>query len=293
MKSKVKLILGYILLVSSCIALLGGAMVIADGNEENIASNIPPLVLCILLCFCAIMLIRSARRQLLGISSPKKRKKASGPVNPYVDCSLYDTADSLPPVNYPNLILAPGEMLYFAALANTFTAKEQVIGYSGGSKGISVRVAKGLTYRTGGSRSTAIRGDVIKYNPGDYIVTNQRLIFIGMKDAFDIPLSKVTAVKPIARDAFTILAGSKQKNVKTEVNQTVYALGMTRQAIEDFAHGGRPAKDFTGGAATNQEPAPGSPEAAFRDSLADLRSAVTELNEYLNGDSQPDSDISE
>ncbi len=195
------------------------------GLDANYSSLIAPGCIFLLLFVLCIAIQISIRNR-------SKNDKKTTFVNPYLDCSVYETG-ILPTINYPNLRLNPNEILYFASPANTFVSKEQVVGYSGGSGGMSVRLAKGITYHSGKSKGSPIRRDVIKYNPGDYIVTNQRLVFIGLKDSFDIPVSKVTAVKPIAKDAFIILKGNTQENIQIDTSQTVYALAMTNQAIDE------------------------------------------------------------
>lgn len=170
----------------------------------------------------AVIFVASIRSIKMG--SDKKKEPF---VNPYIaDLSPYDN-DMIPEIHYPNLKLRPSEALLFASPANTFTSKEQVVGYSGGSRGMSVHIAKGLTYRTGGTRATPVRSDVLKFNAGDYIVTNERIVFIGLKDSFEIPVSKVTATKIYAQDAFILLAENKQKNIQIDSSQVKYALAMT------------------------------------------------------------------
>ena len=45
------------------------------------------------------------------------------------------------------------EILIYATPAATFKDKEQIVGYTGKSAGVSVRVAKGVTVRSGGTGS--------------------------------------------------------------------------------------------------------------------------------------------
>lgn len=161
----------------------------------------------------------------------KEPKEAEPFVNPYVDCSLYDTG-ILPHVNYSNILLKPNEVLYYACPSKTFILKEEIVGYSGGNDGVSIRISKGMTYHTSASKRTAIRKDVVKYNDGDFIVTNQRIIFIGIKDSFETPLNKITGIKLLYQDAFIILMGNKHKNIWLEINQMPYALKMTYQVLQ-------------------------------------------------------------
>lgn len=58
-------------------------------------------------------------------------------------------------------------------------------------------------------------------------MTNERIVFIGLKDSFEIPVSKVTATKIYAQDAFILLAENKQKNIQIDSSQVKYALAMT------------------------------------------------------------------
>ena len=105
--------------------------------------------------------------------------------NPYVDVTGYDRGE-FPIVNYPNLVLRPEEKLIYAAPAAVFVEKEKVVGYTGGSTGYSMRIAKGLTIRQGASRGRAVRERVKDFFGGEYVVTNQRLVFVSPEKPFEI-----------------------------------------------------------------------------------------------------------
>lgn len=93
------------------------------------------------------------------------------------------------------VILKPGEVCHYQAPANTIVVKNQVVGYKGGSAGVSVRVAKGVTLRSGSSRGTPIRQDVVTRYPGVFTMTNQRFVMTGEK-GFGKPIEKLTAMSP-------------------------------------------------------------------------------------------------
>jgi hypothetical protein len=169
----------------------------------------------------------------MTIATCKARKMAKQPFkNPYVDTDLYDTGSTFPVVNYPNLFLKEGETIIYAVPAKTFLDKEQVVGYTGTSGGVSVRVAKGVSVRTGGGKGRPVRQEVRKYNEGDYIVTNMRIVFVSQNDGFEYDLKKISAIKPLYQDAFVIMCGNKQKNIVVDVSQANYAFGLTRFAIQ-------------------------------------------------------------
>jgi hypothetical protein len=63
----------------------------------------------------------------------------------------------------------------------------KTVGYSAGSTGMSVRVAKGVTLRTSGTRGKAIKG-MVSVSSGELVITDKRVIFAGDKKSFAIPL---------------------------------------------------------------------------------------------------------
>ena len=115
----------------------------------------------------------------------KEKIYAHNKANPYVDITPYELKIGFPVVNYQGFFGHTGEIILYATPAATFKDKEQVVGYTGKSAGASIRVAKGMTIRTGGSGGSPIRSAVRKHNPGDLIITNKRVVFIGKDDNFN------------------------------------------------------------------------------------------------------------
>lgn len=85
-------------------------------------------------------------------------------------------------------LLKTGEKAYGAVNASLQELK--TVGYSAGSKGISVRVAKGVTLRSGGMRGKAEKG-VVQVATGELVITNERVIFAGDMKSFAIPLDSL------------------------------------------------------------------------------------------------------
>lgn len=220
-----------IALLLICIAIvfnIGGAAIIKYAwtakTNSGMDTGVTLIILGCLFLYLAIRVLSAKRR--------RKRYQDTSPfVNPYVDVSMYE-AGIVPIVNYHGLLLKPNEVLIYATPGYTFADKEKVVGYTGGSSGYSVRVAKGFTVRQGSSKGRAIRQDVREFNKGDYIVTSQRLVFLGEKQSFDQSYSKITGMQPIARDSFRITAGSKIININVPANQAPYALGLARSAMQ-------------------------------------------------------------
>jgi hypothetical protein len=82
-------------------------------------------------------------------------------------------------------LLKADEKAYGSVMASLQETK--TVGYSAGSTGMSVRVAKGVTLRTSGTRGKAIKG-MVSVSSGELVITDKRVIFAGDKKSFAIPL---------------------------------------------------------------------------------------------------------
>ena len=158
--------------------------------------------------------------------------------NPYVDMSPFLAHVGMPVVYYPHIQLWPDEMLIYAVPASTYVEKEQVTEYSGSSIGVSVRIAKGLYLRQGANRGQPIRRDIKHFYSGDYVVTNQRLLFLGPQKSFECPVGKVTTVRLIAPNAMVVISGNKNHPIVVNENEIQHVLGFTNTALRQLQPSG-------------------------------------------------------
>ena len=107
-----------------------------------------------------------------------------------------------------SLALQDGECCHYSASAKRIIPKEKTVGYTSGSAGVSFRVAKGVTLRTGSSRGSAIKKNVLEENPGTLRITNQRIIFTSIKGGFDKKISNLSTVTE-ADDGLVLQFGSQ------------------------------------------------------------------------------------
>lgn len=69
--------------------------------------------------------------------------------------------------------------------------------YQGGYSGASIRVAKGLYYRTGSFRGNPVRIEEMKYiDTGIFAVTNKHLYFASSSKNFRTPFNKIITIDP-------------------------------------------------------------------------------------------------
>ena len=97
-------------------------------------------------------------------------------------------AQPLTQIRPTKALLKAGEKAYGSVAASL--QEVQTVGYSAGTSGVSVRVAKGVTLRTSGTRARAVKG-MVSVAAGELVVTDQRIIFAGDRKAFAIPLDEL------------------------------------------------------------------------------------------------------
>lgn len=94
-------------------------------------------------------------------------------------------AQPLTEIRPAQALIKAGEKAYGAVKASLQEFK--TVGYSAGSTGMSVRVAKGVTLRTSGMRGKAVKG-MVSVATGELVISDKRVIFSGDKKSFAIPL---------------------------------------------------------------------------------------------------------
>ncbi|MDD5451975.1 MAG: hypothetical protein PHT49_08795 [Desulfovibrionales bacterium] len=64
--------------------------------------------------------------------------------------------------------------------------------YEDGSHGVSIRIAKGLSYRIGAHRGHIVSDTaIVTVSLGQFVLTSKRAIFRGDKKSFNIKLDKI------------------------------------------------------------------------------------------------------
>lgn len=167
---------------------------------------------------------------LVGITqliSNRKRSKSAG------HKALAHT-DALPIVMESNLLLSQGEVCHYSGAATHVKTKNVVVGYSGGSRGTSIRIAKGMSVRLGAHKAAPVRGDVQERTSGVLSITNKRVVFSGNKGAFDKKITALSAVTPY-QNCIAFQFGNQQYPLETSEPEYVYEiLARIINSSEDF-----------------------------------------------------------
>lgn len=103
------------------------------------------------------------------------------------------------------IILQPGEKVIWGFTDVTYLTVKKHTEYVGSSSGMSIRLMKGLYYRTGTFHGQPVRTEYLsKEGRGILVITNKTLYFWSPNKAVKAPFRKIISTQPFA-DAIQIL----------------------------------------------------------------------------------------
>jgi hypothetical protein len=111
-------------------------------------------------------------------------------------------------VQSPNISLKKGEVCFYQGSAQAAKKKTVTTGYKGGSAGVSVRVAKGISVHTGTGKKEAVKETVVEKYPGTLYITNQRVILLAEKYGFNATIPTIIQFERF-KDGYCIHQTSK------------------------------------------------------------------------------------
>ena len=114
----------------------------------------------------------------------------------------------LPVVTGTPVLLEEGEIAHYYAPATKIVTKNKAVGRTGSGAGVRVRVAKGVSVRSGGGASQTVYDDVTDAFAGRVVLTNRRIVFLAEQNGFECKLSAISAIAPEG-GRLLIQAGSK------------------------------------------------------------------------------------
>jgi hypothetical protein len=131
----------------------------------------------------------------------------------------------------PGVMLQRGEVAYLTIEGAAFVEPKRAPGqWQGRSSGASIRVAKGVSYRVGGSRGTFVQGEErpTPTDTGTFVVTDRRCLFIGSKRTTEWAFSKLVGYDTDGPGTAFFNVSNRQKTTGvlfgTEVENQVDAL---------------------------------------------------------------------
>jgi hypothetical protein len=138
----------------------------------------------------AIVVVIMARRKRLSVI----------PTNAPTGPSAFELAKTcaIVPITVAGLLPHKSELFYLSTESNVAAiAEHHHAEYVGGYSGVSVRLMRGLSVRSGSSRGKKVdRTSVDVDDYGTLYLSNQRVVFVGGRKTVDIPFSRLVSVEP-------------------------------------------------------------------------------------------------
>ena len=117
----------------------------------------------------------------------------------------------LPSLTPQDVLLKKDEIAHFDASASMLEERVVDRQYVGGSRGVSIRTMKGVSYRVGANRGKLINEKgLVPISDGNFVATNQRLMFSGDKKSFAHPYSKLIDLQ-LFSDAIQFSVSNRQR----------------------------------------------------------------------------------
>lgn len=143
--------------------------------------------------------IEALSKLQLGLNLSNEEINYEDKVRPYIYVNEIRKEGKLPVASLEiadleGPILKKSEVVHFAVNALLKEIRAISLGYSGGSHGVSIRIAKGISYRVGAHRGQLVKEDrLVPVSQGILIVTNQRLLLHPLpgNKLVNIPLDKI------------------------------------------------------------------------------------------------------
>lgn len=140
--------------------------------------------------------------------------------------------------NSSDILLKKGEIVNLVLKNVNFLEPRAVRYTKGGGSGASIRVAKGVTIKTGGGKSKSESVDEIKkIDIGTLTITNKRIIFSGNIKTISIDLNKLVNLTPY-KDGIATRRSNKQKTEYfTKTNETILNINIQEKGYTIPADG--------------------------------------------------------
>ena len=205
--------------LSALLAVLAALITLTTADEYK--TGIEWVIALIFVLLAVLCFWRAAKA-----GARKKAKRAGAQQAFMTDQELEQIqAGVLPVLPGVPVVLGEGEVAHFFGPARRYITKTKAVGRTGSGGGVSVRVAKGVSLRTGGGASQTVYNDVTDSFVGQVILTNRRIVFLAKQNGFDCKLDAISAITPEG-DRLMIQAGAKTYRL------TVDRLGHFAKALD-------------------------------------------------------------
>lgn len=138
-------------------------------------------------------------------------------------------------INSPAIQMKPGEFCFYQGNASAYKEVEKVVGYSGGSAGVSFRITKGVSVHTGSTAKKAIRKTVKDLSAGILYITNQRIMVLSPKYGFTVPIPQLAQIDCSIQNTLVLYKQNGQAHsvYSDDIDNVLYVLKLLSDLKKD------------------------------------------------------------
>ena len=130
------------------------------------------------------------------------------------------------------LMLKKGEVAYYVTSTELLEDRTMRVARQGAVAGLSIKIMKGVSFRPGVFRSYPIsKTDLKKIDAGDFIVTNQRVVFMGSTKDINVSYKKLMGITPYT-DALQLNREGKIKRQFFKMTDPMTCLAHLTKAVQ-------------------------------------------------------------
>jgi len=173
--------------------VIAGIVMTLSASKESIEGAITGLIGTLVFAYLSYYFMKKYKKS--KNSKPKKVKEIELQNIAIEDEKIQELQEGLPIIEEHNLFIG-NDILHYLEPATLIESKRKVVGHTGRTAGLSVRLMKGVTVRTGGYGGNPIYDDVSTTFKGKLAATNERIIFVNQKKGFEVKLSNISLIEP-------------------------------------------------------------------------------------------------
>lgn len=144
---------------------------------------------------------------------PEVENWAQRQIQYYSLFALIESGAPLPSGSASGLILRKGEVCHLSLPA--ILVEERVVSrnYQGGSRGVNLRLVKGVSFRVGQQKGQMVsQSGIVPISEGYFVITNKRLVFSGDRKSVTTPIDKLVDLH-VFSDGLNYSVTTRQKPV--------------------------------------------------------------------------------
>lgn len=143
--------------------------------------------------------------------SPEIESWAEKQIGYYRLFTLIESGESLPQGSPIGLILQKNEVCHLSLPAQLLEERVVSRNYSGGSRGVNVRLIKGVSFKVGQNRGQMVsQTGLVIISEGYFIITNKRLVFSGDRKSVSTAIEKLLDLN-VFSNGLSFSATNRQK----------------------------------------------------------------------------------